>query len=182
MPGGTYVAELFSRKAVMGPHEFNILLGCFGVAAAILLIGGSVMLRAQQNRHRFELAKKSLETGHPLPPAEPLWKGLHRQAQSILAVGLGLLIVGSVAWISGTGVERPAQMEFATPATKELSNPFGPPRPPKPTPEAELWQRAQMRQAIGQSAMGCGVILTLLGLSRRSAAKTERQSSPPVTA
>jgi hypothetical protein len=172
----------------MGPHEFNVLLGCFGVAAALLLIGGSVMLRAQQNRHRFELAKKSLETGHALPPAEPLWKGLHRQAQSILAVGLGLLIVGFVAWVSGTRVERPPQImvdaPLATTQPAAVRNPFGPPPPPpRPSPEVELWQRAQVRIAIGQSAMGCGVILTLLGLSRRSAARTERQSlattSPP---
>lgn len=185
----------------MPPHIVNFLLGSFGIVAAVVLLGGSVFLRAQQNRYRFELAKKSLETGVPLPLPEPTWKGLHRQAQSILAVGIGLLIVGAVAWGSGANVERPAEvrMQATTAPAPAPAPPPGyrddgpgdvlgrgtpPPPPPRPSLDVEQWQHAQVRIAIGQTAMGCGVILTLLGLSRRSAAKTEHKTehlSQPTT-
>ncbi|MDB5326144.1 MAG: hypothetical protein JWM57_1713, partial [Phycisphaerales bacterium] len=108
----------------MPPHIVNFLLGSFGIVAAVVLIGGSVVLRAQQNRYRFELAKKSLETGVPLPLPEPTWKGLHRQAQSILAVGIGLLIVGGVAWGSGVKVERPGEVLM-----QATASPLPPPPP-----------------------------------------------------
>lgn len=161
----------------MAPHVTNFLLGSFGIVAAVLLIGGSVFLRGQQNRYRFELAKKALDAGQPLPTPEPQWKALHRQAQSILAVGIGLLIVGTVAWWLGSGVTRPAEAN-RPPADATPAVPFGRPTPPPP-PSAEMqaWQSAQERVVVGQSAIGCGVILTVLGLFRRGVARTERDSA-----
>ena len=162
----------------MAPHVTNFLLGSFGIVAAILLIGGSVFLRGQQNRFRFELANKALDAGLPLPAAEPLWKPLHRQAQSILAVGVGLLIVGTAAWWLGSGVSRPADAaEPPEPATRvfDLGRPAPPPRP---SAAMQAWESAQERVVVGQSAVGCGVMLTLLGLVRLNVARTERTNAP----
>ena len=165
----------------MAPHIANFLLGSFGIVAAVLLIGGSVYLRGQQNRFRFELAKKALDAGQPLPVAEPLWKGLHRQAQSILAIGVGLLIVGVAAWWLGSGVTRPADAETPPPATQVAL--FGRPLPPpRPSADMQAWESAEERLVVGQSAVGCGVILTLLGLVRRNVARTERDAAPSAAA
>ena len=53
---------------------------------------------------------------------------------------------------------------------------FGrPPAPPRPDPAIEAWHGAQERVVVGQSGVGCGVILTLLGLARLGFTVVERK-------
>ncbi len=67
----------------------------FGVATAILLVGGSLLLRWQRARLRFALAKIALEKGTPLfPGAPPLWLMSLRQGIMLVALGVGLMAVG----------------------------------------------------------------------------------------
>ena len=45
-----------------------------GVAAAVLLLGGPIALRAQRQRHQFLLTRAALEHGvTQLPPGPPAW-------------------------------------------------------------------------------------------------------------
>ena len=149
----------------MAPHIANFLLGSFGIVAAVLLIGGSTVLRSQRARHRFELSKLALQNGTPLPEGPPLWLASRRRALSILALGVGLMVVGAGAWWLGSGATQPAETARPVPVA-ELPDPHGRPRPPAPSPEIEAWHSAEERLAIGQTAAGCGVILTILGLVR----------------
>ena len=160
----------------MAPHIANFLLGSFGIVAAVLLIGGSIALRMQRGRHRFELSKRAVDSGTPLPEGPPLWLASRRQALSILALGLGLLLAGGGAWWLGTLTPRPDEPQQVTAAAVAPLLDFGgKPRPPKPSPEMEAWHGAQYRVAVGQTAAGCGVILTLLGLVRLGYTGTERR-------
>ncbi len=173
----------------MAPPFANFLLGSFGIVAAVLLIGGSTVLRSQRARHRFELSKLALENGTPLPEGPPLWLASRRRALSILALGVGLMVVGAGAWWLGSGVERPAESDPPAAApVAPLLDPQGRPRPPAPSPQIEAWHSAQERLAIGQTAVGCGVILTILGLVRLGYTGAEKrhaeqsQATPPALA
>ena len=169
----------------MPPHIANFLLGSFGIVAAVLLIGGSIALRMQRNRHRFELSKRAIESGAPLPEGPPAWLASRRQALSILALGVGLLIVGGGAWWLGSGAARPAGDDAPPPppiaSLQDPLDPRGRPRPPAPSPEIEAWHSAQYRVAVGQTAAGCGVILTILGLVRLGYTGAERRYSDQQT-
>lgn len=159
----------------MPPHIANFLLGSFGIVAAVLLIGGSIALRMQRNRHRFELSRRAIESGAPLPEGPPAWLASRRQALSILALGVGLLIVGGGAWWLGSGAARPAGDDVPPPPVASPMDPRGRPRPPAPSPEIEAWHSAQYRVAVGQTAAGCGVILSILGLVRLGYTGAERR-------
>lgn len=165
----------------MAPHVTNFLLGSFGIVAAVLLTGGSILLRWQKNRQRYELMRRALDNGTPLPKGPPLWLASRRQALSILACGVGLLIIGCGAWWLGYGVTTPAGQQAVRSTTAETvaALPFmrdvPPPRPPAPSPEMEAYRRAQERVAVGETALGCGVILTLLGVARLGFTTTEKR-------
>jgi hypothetical protein len=80
----------------------------FGVAAAILLVGGSLVLRWQRARLRFALAKIALEKGTPLfPGAPPLWLMSLRQGIMLIALSVGLMAVGAVAVADANKVPDP---------------------------------------------------------------------------
>jgi hypothetical protein len=104
--------ERFSMPAVAWmplatvPEAFA---GGFGAAAAIVLIGGGVLLRWQRNRLQFNLMQSAIERGvtAPLPGAAPLWLLSLRQGVSILMLGVGLLIAGYVTWTAAKGVPMP---------------------------------------------------------------------------
>ena len=179
----------------MPPHVTNFLLGSFGIVAAILLFGGSILLRWQRARHRYDLLRRAIETGAALPAATPAWLASRQQAVSLLAVGVGLMVVGAGAWHLGAAVEPPrAAVWSARPATlagaataPALVPPSatapalpsaagGPPLPPpEPSPAVEAWRAAQQRLAVGQTAAGCGLILFLLGAVRLGFSGTERR-------
>ncbi len=80
----------------------------FGVAAAVLLVGGSLLLRWQRARLRFALAKIALEKGTPLfPGAPPLWLMSLRQGIMLIALGIGLMAIGAVAVADAKKVPDP---------------------------------------------------------------------------
>jgi hypothetical protein len=82
----------------------------FGVAAAILLVGGSLLLRWQRARLRFALAKIALEKGMPLfPGAPPLWLMSLRQGILLIALGIGLLAIGAFAVADAKKVPDPPE-------------------------------------------------------------------------
>jgi len=167
----------------VAPHIVNFLLGSFGIVAALLLIGGSIALSWQKNRQRYELMRRALESGAPLPKGPPLWLASRRQALSILALGIGLLVSGSGAWWLGSGVAFPtASVSTAVAPTPEPAPPLlaehgdrRPPHPPAPNPELERYHSARERLAVGQTAVGCGVILAILGIIRLGFTATERR-------
>ena len=83
--------------------------GGFGAAAAIVLIGGAVLLRWQRNRLQFQLMQTAIEKGvPPMPGAAPLWLLSLRQGVMILVLGVGLLIAGALAYHSAAAVAMPA--------------------------------------------------------------------------
>jgi hypothetical protein len=166
-------------------------MGGLGVAAAILLVGGWVLLQWQRQRHRFDLIRSSLERGTPLPQGTPLWLISLRQGLLTLTLGVGLLIVGAAARAMVSGVAMPPASVFAAavqaapaPPPPPESDRFEPRRPPPPNPVVEQWHQAQAQRAVGQIAMGCGVILVLLGAVRAGLASTERRyavTAPPTS-
>jgi hypothetical protein len=172
-------------------HEFMLaalgeaFMGGLGVAAAILLIGGWVLLQAQRQRNRFDLIRLALERGTPLPPTPPLWLISLRQGILTLTLGIALFIVGAAAWAMVRGVAMPAHSNIATAEQRAPDRPppprpprrdgFEPPRPPPPDPVLDQWYRAQAQRAVGQIAMGCGFILVLLGVVRAGLATTEKR-------
>jgi hypothetical protein len=109
--------------------------GGFGAAAAIVLIGGGVLLRWQRNRLQFNLMQSAIERGvtAPLPGAAPLWLLSLRQGVSILMLGMGLLIAGYVAWSAAKAVAMPMPMPAATQPVAGMmgqARQFRPPPPP----------------------------------------------------
>lgn len=179
--------------------------GGLGVAAAILLVGGWVLLQWQRQRHRFELMRLALERGSPLTAGIPLWLVSLRQGVVILTLGVGLLIAGAVARGMVRGVQPPPvssvrnEMRPDAPPPQpppppseqqDGENPGPPPRPdgparegrrPPPPPPAnpamEQWHQAQAQRGVGLIAMGCGFVLILLGIVRVGLAPVERRHS-----
>jgi hypothetical protein len=157
-------------------------MGGLGVAAAILLVGGWVLLQWQRQRLRFDLMRTAIERGTPLPQGAPLWLISLRQGLLTLTLGIALLIVGAAAWALVRGVTAPPASLAAT-AAQPLPPPPPPPEkgrfeprpPPPPNPVMDRWYQAQAQRAVGQIAMGCGIILVLLGAVRAGVAATERR-------
>jgi hypothetical protein len=171
---------------------WHVLFSSFGITAAILVIGGYVLLQWQRNRHRYELMRTALEKGiTAFPDRIPYWLLSLRQGAAILALGVGLLVVGGVGYAMVPGV-RPPEVSIAqsivTAIDKELPSPRGPeeklnpplpdrPRPPMPNPVLERWHRAENQKTVGLVTMGCGVVLMLLGIVRMGFARVERKYS-----
>jgi hypothetical protein len=168
------------------PHgtPVDYFAGALGATAALLLVGGAILLRWQRNRQQFILMQSALEKGiTSFPGQPPFWLLSLRQGITTITLGIALIIVGSGAWAIGHGVEQPTAALANEPPPPPPAQPEGPPegppeehRPPPPrNPIIEKWQRAQMEQTLGQVAMGCGVILLLLGIARTGFARTERR-------
>jgi len=79
----------------------DFLGGSLGVAA-ILLVGGWIVLRWQQDRHRFRLMQTALEKGITrFPDSPPYWLVSMRQGLTMLALGIALTVVGGGAFWLG---------------------------------------------------------------------------------
>ena len=92
----------------------DIAVGSFGVAAAVLLVGGSVLIRWQRNRQQFLLMQTALLQGlRQFPAGLPPWVATLRQGITTLALGLGLIVVGAIAYFLGSRVGPPTAQELA---------------------------------------------------------------------
>jgi hypothetical protein len=195
--------SLFPHPLPLGT-PVDVFAGALGGTAAVLLIGGSIFLRGQRNRHQFTLMQAALEKGITAFPGQPpFWLLSLRQGITTIALGVALVIVGSGAWAIGHSVQRPdaaiaSEPKPPPPQFQGPGGPDGPPelrggpgpegregpglfggpegrRPPQRNPLIEQWQRAQMEETVGQIALGCGIVLLLLGCTRTAFAKTERR-------
>ena len=157
----------------------DVALGVAGVAAVIFIFGGSVMLRAQRQRHQFQLAKAAIERGAVQIPLEsPVWLQSMRAAVLTLTLGAALLITGAASCWLGSGVNPPAYDAASRSAEDkpQIQIPgFPPVRPPRPDPADERWHEARAEHALGLTALGCGVVLSMLGLARLGFSRVERR-------
>lgn len=105
-------------------HLAEFLGNSLGVAA-VLLVGGWLALRWQQDRHRFQLMQTALEKGITrFPDAPPFWLLSMRQGVTMLATGIALAAVGGGAFWLGRQAPMPAtsvgmQFEPAGPPTAQ---------------------------------------------------------------
>lgn len=77
----------------------DLFAGAFGVAAAVLLIGGAFLLRWQRNRQQFVLAKTALDAGVTrFASGPPTWLMSMRQGLTTLTLGVSLLVLGGMAY------------------------------------------------------------------------------------
>ena len=168
---------------------WHVLVSSFGIAAAILVFGGYILLQWQRNRHRYQLMQSALEKGiTEFPERISYWLLSLRQGAAILALGIGLLVVGGVAYSLVWGIESPdvsIAQSIALVGDKEApprgsEEKFIPPRvdrpkPPPPNPALERWHRAENQRTVGLATMGCGFVLALLGIVRIGFARLERK-------
>lgn len=185
----------------MGPIGPAFAAG-FGALAALLLIGGGVLIRWQRNRLQFSLMQAAIERGTPLPLSIPLWLVSFRQGVMIFVLGMGLFLVGGIVHQAAEKVPMPTAAELsqnrALPRGREMDDdqlppppmmrqggddrrPGPPPRreegPPRrdEVPAVEQWHRAQDQKALGSLALASGFVLVLLGVVRVIFAFTERR-------
>jgi hypothetical protein len=188
---------------MMGPAGAAFAAG-FGALAALLLIGGGVLLRFQRNRLQFSLMQTALEKGtEPIAGAIPVWVLSLRQGVMIFVLGAGLILIGGGLQKMAENVPMPTDAQMAqTPIRMQgppgrFGHPEGPPpRPPGrgedgnrpgagpggPPPELESpivqqWHRAQDQKALGNLALASGFILVLLGVVRVIFSVVERKYS-----
>ena len=91
----------------------DTLLGSFGVAAAVLLVGGSVLIRWQRNRQQFLLLQTALLQGlKQFPAGTPAWLATLRQGITTLALGIGLIVVGGLAYVIGARAQPPTPLQM----------------------------------------------------------------------
>lgn len=172
----------------------HIFAASFGVIAAVLAVGGLILVRLRRDRYHFDLMRTALEQGlSTIPNSVPFWLVSLRQGIMILTLGLALLLVGGIGYRLTTGIQVPdlaslARAPSSLPASlPEASpkpgrgSPHAPPfreiRPPPPNPAKERWDRAQRQQTVSLIVMGCGAILVPLGLVRIGFARVERRYS-----
>jgi len=159
----------------------HIITAC-AVAAAILLIGGAILIRLQRDRHHFRLMQMALERGiTAFPGVPPGWLISLRIGCLVLVLGIGLVIAGLLLCppISTSG---PIAIGGATaPAPPPPPSIAGDPRsaspqtPPPPNPEMEHQHRIENQHLAGLVCIGAGVILSLLGIVRILFARLERR-------
>jgi hypothetical protein len=183
----------------MGPIGSAFAAG-FGALAALVLIGGGVLLRWQRTRLQFALMQSALERGTtPLLGNVPLWLLSLRQGTMILVLGIGLFLVGAGLRNASEKVEMPTAAEMAQmpprPNPSDMRDGDRPPPPmgdrdehrPGPPPRhdeppaVEQWHRAQDQRAVGTLGIGSGFILVLLGFVRVIFAFAERKYSAAAT-
>ncbi len=158
----------------------DALAGGFGATAALLLVGGGVLLRAQRARYAFTLAQAALAKG--LPPAmagPPAWLVSLRQSVLVLAAGIGLMVAGGgVAFWSAHVPPPPPSAAVVVDPPVPL---FGRPPPPRPDPVRERWDRAQDALALALAGLASGGVLALLGVVRIAFVAVERRHERPRT-
>ena len=82
-------------------NAWEVASGSFGIAAAVLLVGGAILLRYQRDRHHFLLAKAALEKGVALMPnGLPAWMASMRQGILAAVLGIGLLASGGALGVA----------------------------------------------------------------------------------
>lgn len=161
----------------------EFLSGSLGIAA-ILLVAGWLVLRWQQDQHRFVLMRTALEKGITrLSDAPPFWLLSIRQGVTMVALGLALAVVGGGSFWLGRQVPMPsaeARLNVDAPPPppqpdEGLRGPERRPPPPRPNPEMERWHEAQVEQTAGLGSVGIGFILLAVGIVRIAFAQVERQ-------
>jgi hypothetical protein len=172
----------------LGPAG-DAFVGAFGAVTALLVIGGPMLLRWQRNRQQFVLVQAALEKGVAPPWSEepPSWIVSLRQGLLTVALGVGLMVTGGVAWGFTHGLEppvvasetvEPAPAPHASPEAHPGSEPHPGPEPkhhpPAPNPAMEEWHRMQAVNSTGLFAAAAGFVLLLVGLVRAFCARVER--------
>ena len=109
---------------------WHVWISSLSVTAAIILAGGYVVLQMQRDRHRFQLALAALEQGVSNSSAgPPYWLASLRQGVAILVLGLGLMVVGAVAYRLASDIAPPSAASLAK-AAAAAERPGEPPPPP----------------------------------------------------
>ena len=109
---------MLSSLALPLATPVDVFAGALGATAALLLIGGTMILRAQRNRQQFALMQTALEKGITAFPGQPpFWLLSLRQGITTISLGIALIIVGCGAWAIGHSVDRPTDLIAKEPPT-----------------------------------------------------------------
>src|SRR5260370_34587421 len=117
--------------ALISPPLAEILGDSLGIAA-VLLVGGWLAIRWQQDRHRFQLMRTALEKGITrFPDAPPFWLLSMRQGVTMLALGVALALVGGGAFWGGRQTPMPAagSLQFQPRPPPPIERPARTPHP-----------------------------------------------------
>lgn len=169
----------------------HIFAASFGVVAAVLAVGGLIIVRLRRDRYHFDLMRTALEQGlSTVPNSPPFWIVSLRQGILILTLGLALLVVGGAGYGLTAGIPAPDVSSMGrAPSSLPASLPEALLKPgrgaphtaplrefrPPPSPAKERWDRAQRQQTVSLIVMGCGAVLVPLGLVRIGFARVERR-------
>jgi hypothetical protein len=176
----------------------------FGTAVALVVLG-TFLLRWYRMRQEFALMKVALEKGMTpqFMPTQPQWLISLRQGVMIIALGVGLTVIGAIGWNIASKVQRPgagapgladapvpsAAIDAMAPVA-DRDPPPGPgarggedrarPKPPRPAPPPrdpamEAWDRARDQINVCMAMVGSGIILMLLGVVRITFVPAERR-------
>ncbi len=162
--------------------------GGFGVTAALLLLGGGIVLRLHRANLHFKLAQTAMDKG--LPPiaigGPPAWLVSLRQSVLVLAAGIGLALAGGGVTFWASHVPMPLGMPTTAPAVEPpppVAEGHGPPRPhdppPRPSNAQRRWDQAQDALFLGLGGMAGGGVLALLGVVRIAFAVVEKRYELP---
>ena len=169
-----------------GPMIWEIGSASFGIAAALLLIGGGVLIRIQRDRQHFQLMQTALERGiTAMPGMLPGWVVSLRQGILTLGLGIGLLATGAALCRMASRIE-PAPVVAATTQAVPRGEPLPPGQtsmrerderrlPSPPPPEMERWHMIQAQRLAGLLGMCGGGVLVLLGCVRIVFASVEKR-------
>jgi len=161
----------------------------FGVAAAILAVGGVVFLRFQRSRHEFALMRAALEKGiSDYPGGLPAWVVSAREGLMMLTLGVALSGLGVAAWLMADKELRLAPVAASQAAATMPAQMLAGPKPRddrgRLLPEGRLysevrnrWERSRYLEMAGQIMTGSGIILIALGIVRLVFARVERKYS-----
>ena len=166
---------------------WEILIGSFGVAGAILLVGGAIYMRLLRDRQQYQLMQMALEKGiASMPGMVPGWMLSLRQGVLALILGLGVACSGIALYRTADSIAEPPAAAFQRPGGGPGPNGMPPPprqfdggrpqqfdggpqrdgQPPR-NPAMDRWHRVERQEADragGGSAPGS--ILAMLGLVR----------------
>ena len=174
----------------LGPAG-DAFAGAFGGVAALLLLGGPMLLRWQRNRQQFVLAQAALAQGvTQFPKGPPFWLMSLRQGIMAFTVGAALLIIGAIAtWMTSglvvppvsatpTVVVKPIDAPPPVASTRAIAEPAAPVPAhaggPLPNPALDEWRRLKTINSLGLMSLAAGFLLALLGSVRIVFARTER--------
>jgi hypothetical protein len=105
---------------IPGPPADGLSIG-LGVAA-VVLVAGWVLTRWHRDQMRFTLMRTALERGVTrFPGIPPYWIVSLRQGVTLVALGIGLGVVGAAAWWMVRGVEMPTVEQAMTRGTAQAN-------------------------------------------------------------